>query len=86
MYMTEKHQMLLDIERVLREAKYLAPVNNHKERKGVKQSHIFQTHVVDIDAYIMVLEYSTGEFILHSISDSPNIINFLKRKIANEGN
>ena len=86
MYMTEKHQMLLDIERVLREAKYLGPVNNHKERKSVKQSHIFQTHVVDIDAYIMVLEYSTGEFILHSISDSPNIINFLKRKIANEGN
>ena len=86
MYMTEKHQMLLDIERVLREAEYLGPADNHKERKGVKRSHIFQTHVVDIDAYIIVSEYSTGEFILHSISDSPNILNFLKRKIANEGN
>ena len=72
--------MLLDIERVLKEAEYLGPADKHKEREGLIQSHLFKTHVEDIDAYIIVWEFDSGEFILHSISDSPNILKFLKRK------
>lgn len=86
MYMAEKHQMLLDIERVLREAEYLGPADKHKDRDGLIQSHLFKTHVEDIDAYIIVWEFDSGEFILHSISDSPNILKFLKKKIAKVGN
>ena len=80
MYMAEKHQMLLDIERVLREAEYLGPADNHKNKDRLIQSHLFKTHVEDIDAYIIVWEFDTGEFILHSISDSQNILRYLKRK------
>lgn len=80
MYMAEKHQMLLDIERVLREAEYLGPADKHKDKDRLLQSHLFRTHVEDIDAYIIVWEFDTGEFILHSISDSPNILKYLKRK------
>ena len=80
MYMAEKHQMLLDIERVLGEAEYLGPADKHKEVDKLIQSHLFKTHVEDIDAYIIVWEFVNGVFILHSISDSPNILNFLKRK------
>lgn len=80
MYMAEKHRMLLDIERVLREAEYLGPADKHKDIDRLLQSHIFKVHVVDIDAYIIVHEYSDGKFILHSISDSPGILEHLKRK------
>ena len=80
MYMTSKHQMLLDIERVLREAEYLGPAEKHKNKERLLQSHLFKTHVENIDAYIIVWEFDTGDFILHSISDSPNILKYLKRK------
>lgn len=80
MYMAEKHQMLLEIERVLTEAEYLGPADKHKDKDRLLQSHLFRTHIEDIDAYIIVWEFDTGEFILHSISDSPNILKYLKRK------
>ena len=81
-YMAEKHQMLLDIEKVMKdkETKYLGPADKHKDKERLLQSHIFETKVVDIDAYIIVWEFDNGNYILHSISDSPDIKKYLKRK------
>lgn len=79
-YMEEKAQMLFDIQRIISKAEYLGPADKHKEKDRLLQSHIFKTKVKDIDAYIIVWEFDTGEFILHSISDSPNILKNLKRK------
>ena len=79
-YMEEKAQMLFDIQNVIKKAKYLGPADKHKEIDRLIQSHIFKTKVKDMDAYIIVHEYSDGKYILHSISDSPKILEFLKRK------
>lgn len=79
-YMEEKAQMLFDIKNVLRESEYLGPAPAHRRKEKLIQSHIFKTKVKDMDAYIIVHEYVDGSFILHSISDSPKILEFLKRK------
>ena len=80
MYMAEKHQMLLDIERVLKEAEYLGTAESHKDKERVVQVHIFKTHVLDINAYIIVREYDSKEYILHSISDAQDFEQYIKRK------
>lgn len=79
-YMEEKAQLLFDIKKVLRESEYLGPADKHKEKTGLVQSHIFKTKVKDIDAYIIIWEFDSREYVLHSISDSPKILQFLKRK------
>lgn len=79
-YMEEKAQMLFDIQRIISKAEYLGPADKHKEKTGLIQSHIFKTKVKDIEAYIIVWEFDSREYILHSISDSSKILKFLKRK------
>ena len=79
-YMEEKAQMLFDIQNIISQAEYLGPADKHKEKTGLIQSHIFKTKVKDIEAYIIVWEFDSREYILHSISDSPKILKFLKRK------
>ena len=79
-YMAEKHQMLLDIEKVIRKSEYVGTAGNPKNVKGVITSHIFKTKVLDIEAFIIVLEYDSGEFILHSISDAQDFMKYVTKK------
>lgn len=79
-YMAEKHQMLLNIEKVIREAEYVGTAGNPKNVKGVVTSHIFKTKVLDIEAFIIVREYDSGEFILHSISDAQDFMKYVTKK------
>lgn len=79
-YMTEKYQMLLDINKVLRKSEYIGTADNHKNVKKVVQSHIFKTKVLDIDAYIIVRQYESREYILHSISDAQDFMQYVKKK------
>ena len=44
------------------------------------QSHIFETEVHEEKALIIVREYDWGEFVLHSISDSRELYNHIKKK------
>lgn len=79
-YMQEKAQMLFDIQSIISQAEYLGPAESHKDKEGVVQVHIFKTHVLDINAYIIVREYNSKEFILHSISDAQDFEKYIKRK------
>ena len=79
-YMEEKAQMLFDIQNIISQAEYLGPAESHKDKEGVVQVHIFKTHVLDINAYIIVREYNSKEFILHSISDAQDFEKYIKRK------
>ena len=79
-YMTEKYQMLLEINKVLRKSEYIGTADNHKNVKEVVQSHIFKTKVLDIDAYIIVRQYESREYILHSISDAQDFMQYVKKK------
>ena len=52
------------------------PTSNH----NLIHSHIFKSHVLDIDAYIIVWEYDSGDFILHSISDAQDFMKYVKKR------
>ena len=79
-YMEEKAQMLFNIKDIISKAEYLGPADKHKDIDRLIQSHIFKTKVRDLEAYIIVQEFKGNLFILHSISDSPNILKYLKKK------
>ena len=80
-YTDEKFEILLDIEKVLGKATYMGPADKHDTSNDrLVQSHIFKTQVKDIDAFIVVWEYDSHDYILHSISDRPSILNTLKNK------
>lgn len=68
----EKNRMLLDIKKVMKEAKYVGSMTYHKNEK-VKLSHIFEVSVGGEASWIITREYVNGEFYLHSISDSPRV-------------
>ena len=79
-YFRDKNMMLLNIGEVIAKAKYVGVAENHKGIKRLLQSHIFETTVRDIKAYIIVREYDWGEFVLHSISDAQDYIKHVKKK------
>lgn len=63
----EKNRLLLNIEKVLEQSRYLGPIPYHKD-ENIK-SHIFQISIEGDDAWIIAREYAWGEVNLHSISD-----------------
>lgn len=79
MHYFEKNSMLLDIENVLNESKYLGSLDYHKN-EDVMASHIFETEVKGDKSWIIAREYKWGEVVLHSISDSPKMKELLKKK------
>lgn len=74
-----KNQMLLDINNVFSNAAYLGTTDNHKGIKRVVQSHIFEVEVSGEKNLLIVREYDWGEYVLHSISDSPELYNKIKK-------
>lgn len=79
-YVNEKNRMLLNIDNVFKNASYAGTADNHKGVKGLSQSHIFETSIRNEKAYIIVREYITGEFILHSISEGGKLLEHIKKK------
>lgn len=75
-----KNQMLLDINNVFSNAAYLGTTDNHKGIKRVVQSHIFEVEVSGEKNLLIVREYDWGEYVLHSISDSPELYNKIKKE------
>ena len=69
-YINEKNLMLLDIQKELEKSVYIGVADNHKGVKRVVQSHILETKVRDIKAFIIVREYDWGDYVLHSLSDA----------------
>lgn len=76
----EKNEMLLDISRVFREAKYLGTAENHKGVPHVVQSHIFETDIKGEKALIIVREYDWGDFALYSLSEGGELYKHIKKK------
>lgn len=65
--------MLKDIKKIFLDLEYLGPTEYHKS-KNVEFSHIFEINIGTKKSWIIVREYDTHEFILHSISDNLDII------------
>ena len=75
-----KNIMQLNISGVMANSTYVGVAEIHKGVKRVVQSHIFETTVRDIKAYIIVREYDWGDFVLHSISDAQDYMKYVKKK------
>lgn len=72
----DKNEMIIDIENVLKHAKYLGfAIDKHDK---TWKAHLFETIVNGIKSWIIVRESPRGELKLHSISDSENILDALK--------
>ena len=76
----EKNAMLMDIEKILSESRYIGMTDNHKNIKRVSGSHIFETELCGEKTWIIVREYDWGEMVLHSITDSDKILEHIKKK------
>lgn len=79
-YFRDKNIMLLNISEVMANSTYVGVAESHKGVKRVVRSHIFETTVRDIKAYIIVREYDWGDFVLHSISDAQDFMKHVKKK------
>lgn len=73
-YYQEKNQMLLRIQEVMNKAEYIGFTPPHNPKKGLVKSHIFSIDVRGEEQCIIVLEWTWGEYTLHSISDNPQKI------------
>ncbi len=73
-------RMLLDIKNVFQHATYIGTADNHKNVPHLVQSHIFETEVGKEKAYIIVREYDSHEFILHSLSEGGKLLEHIKKK------
>ena len=76
----EKNRILLDIEEVMKKSEYKGAIDNYEKNPDVKLSHIFQTSIKDDLTWIIIKEYKWRDFVLHSISDSKKIIDFIKKE------
>lgn len=68
-----KNSIFKHIVKVFEESKYIGAVGNFKQTPGVRRSHIFGTGILGTSSWIIVREYETGDFILHSLSDGERI-------------
>ena len=76
----EKNRLILSIDEILREAKYLGKKDDISTKPGTKFVHIFEVEIKNDKSWILIKEYQDGNTILYSISDSPNVLIGLKEK------
>lgn len=74
----EKNRMILYIQDVLKDAKYLGRGNDNSIKPGTKWIHLFETKIQGDKSWIIVKEYQDGNVLLYSISDSPAILKAIK--------
>jgi len=77
MHYAEKNAMLLDILKKFPQTTYLGVNLQYSKKAHVKASHIFEVSLSGDLSWIIVREYDNGEFVLHSITDSPKIKEFI---------
>ena len=74
----EKNRMILHIDAVLEESKYLGVGNDKSTKPGSKWIHLFETKIRDDKSWIIVKEYEDGNKMLYSITDGADILKALK--------
>lgn len=72
----QKNELLLDINNVMKKAKYLG-YGNDKHDPSVK-AHLFEIEIVGDKSWIIVRELNPSRCEIYSISDSSNILRIIK--------
>ncbi len=75
-----KNRLLRRIDKVFKNATYIGAIDNYKGTPSVKQSHLFEITLGGEPSWIVVREYDTKEFILHSLSDGEKIKTGLRKR------
>ena len=76
----EKNELIRNLQRVLEEAKYLGVAEYHKNNPDIVQSHLLSIILEGEPSWIIARENIKGEIDLYSITDSQDILNYLKEK------
>ncbi len=74
----EKNEALLTLPKLMKEAKYLG--YGQDEHDVDAKMHLFETVIGKTKSWIIVRETHKGECGVHSISDRPKIVSYLKSK------
>ena len=74
----EKNELLMDIKKIFKKAKYLG-INPTYEKKGLKYSHIFEIEIIGDKSWLLVREYTDGRCFLYSCSDNKKIATGLQK-------
>jgi len=70
----EKNEMIKDIQNIIKKSEYMG-FGAYKERI----SHIFEIEIKGKNSWIVAHEHNDNRITLHSISDSPNALNSIKK-------
>lgn len=68
-----KNELLLELPKLIEEAKYLGAYEDEGKKEWVVQTHLFETEIEGEKSWIIALENKQGKILLHSISDSPHV-------------
>ena len=71
-YYREKNELLMDIKRVFKSARYLG-FNPAYIKKGLKHSHVFEIELCGEKSWLLVREYEDGRCFVYSCGDSPKV-------------
>ena len=71
----EKNELILDIEAVFKDAVYKGYGPDKHDRDA--KMHLFEITILGDKSWIIVRETFNGVTTLHSISDSPSILNYI---------
>lgn len=71
-FIREKNELLLDIKRVFKAARYLGR-NTSYVKEGLIDSHVFEIDLCGEKSWLVVREYVGGDIKLYSCSDNPKI-------------
>lgn len=71
-YYREKNELLMDIKRVFKSARYLG-FNPAYIKKGLKHSHVFEIALCGEKSWLLVREYEDGRCFVYSCGDSPKV-------------
>ena len=75
MHQAEKNELILDIKNVFEKSTYRG-YGPDKHDPRIKM-HLFEIEIMGDKSWMIVREFPNGEYVLHSISDRPSILNYL---------
>lgn len=75
-HLAEKNELILDIQNVMNHSKYLGCGTDKNSINAV--AHLFETVINGDKSWIVVREFYNGKIVIHSISDSDEILKIIK--------
>lgn len=79
-YYFEKNELIKNLDRVIKQSKYLGKSPYHKENSEITYTHIFETKIKKEKSWLLARETKDGQVNFYSISDNSNVLKEIKAK------